>query len=61
MMEAATLDLFSIQACECWEAKRFLTTVLGAQRRGTTVEIGAAGCLDLGPGYNFNTSPYNHG
>ena len=36
-----------LQACECWEGKRFLTTVLlGAQRRGTTVEIGAR-CLGL--------------
>ena len=33
-----------LQACECWEAKRFLPTVLGAQRQGTTKEIGA-GCL----------------
>ena len=37
-----------LQACECWEAKRFLPTVLEAQRQGTstTKEIGA-GCLGL--------------
>ena len=35
-----------LHACECWEAKHFSTTVLGAQRQGTTVEMGA-GCLGL--------------
>ena len=35
-----------LQVCKCWEAKRFSTIVLGAQRWGTTVEIGA-GCLGL--------------